>query len=198
MLFFDTLREGREVLLALWCPKILFRPCSPSAGEQPALFTSSQSAVMWCDCTELQPSIHATTASAFMTSIFAWVVPFTLLNSVTGNSCECKEKAVLQFWAVKLLLLRPVCQRPITANCTGQDVQAAIGGFSPNACWQDIRFSVGKAAIVKWRWYIGLRYGRLLYEVFKGFFLGPDRRRQTARERGAGRERERGIQVFAH
>lgn len=96
---------------------------------------------MWCVCTELQPTTKATAASSIMTSIFAWVVPFTLLNSVTARSCECKKKAPDQFWAVKGVLLRSICQRPIKADSVGQAVHTAIEGFSQNAHWQDIVFS---------------------------------------------------------
>lgn len=191
MLFFDTLRKGRSRR-----PVLRFFPelWSPSAGEQPALFTLSQSAIMWCDCAELQPTTKATTASSFVTSIFAWVVPFTLLNSVTASSCECKKKAVVQFWAVKGLLLRPVCQRPIKANCTGQAVHATIEGFSQNAYWQYIEFSVRKDAVVKWRGDIGFCFGRVVYEVFKGVLSGgrhPDgeKERLLEKERLGGEEK---------
>lgn len=115
-------REGGHVGLMM---SLRFFPelCSPSAGEQPALFTLSP---------------KATTASSFTTWIFTWVAPFTLLNSVTASSCEFKNKALAQFWAVKGVLLRSVCQQPIKANSTGQAVHSAIEGFSQNAHWQDI------------------------------------------------------------
>lgn len=62
---------------------------SPSAGWQPALVSFSQSAVMsWF--AQNYTAYHK--KNSIMTSIFAWVVPFTSLNSVTASSCECKIK----------------------------------------------------------------------------------------------------------
>lgn len=94
---------------------------------------------------------------------------------------QCKKESAtkVQFWTVKGVLLRSICQRPIKANSTGQAVLAAIEGFSQNAHWQNIVFSLcKKAAIVEW-WRskedIGFCFGSVVYyEVFKGYFLVAD------------------------
>lgn len=133
---------GREGVTLAWSR---FFPvfCSPSTGECPALFSLSNSAIICCNCTDLQPATEATTANPFMTSIFAWVVPFKSLSSVTASSYECKNKACVQFGAVKGGLLRSVCQRPINANSAGQAVLAACRAFWKCilAC-RMIRFSI--------------------------------------------------------
>lgn len=74
---FDTERGGHVGLIMFWDS---FQSCSRPLLVEEYTVRLSESA-MWCVCTEL----HATTtASSIMTSIFAWVVPFTLLNSLTA------------------------------------------------------------------------------------------------------------------
>lgn len=129
---FDTEKSGGEFMLAQQCSKILFSALVALCWVKAALFSLVLSAIMWCVWSELQPATRATTASSLMSSIFAWVVPFTFMNSVTA---ECKKKKVKR---VKGVLLRSVCQRPIKADNIGQAVHAAIEQFSQNTHWQDI------------------------------------------------------------
>lgn len=169
-------REGGHVGLMM---SLRFFPelCSPSAGEQPALFTLSP---------------KATTASSFMTFIFTWVAPFTLLNSVTASSCECKNKALAQFWAVKGVLLRSVCQQPIKANSTGQAVHSAIEGFSQNAHWQDIEFSVKRLLLWNDKGILVSALGKLHMRCSRASFLG-----QTSRWGERDRDEDTGVCILA-
>lgn len=169
MLFLNVWEEGGRSCWPYDVLRCFPELCSPSAGEQPALFTLSP---------------KATTASSFMTCIFAWVAPFTLLNSVTASSYECKNKGLAQFWAVKGVLLRSVCQQPIKANSTGQAVHAAEG-FSQNAYWQDIEFSVRRLLLWNDEGILVSVLGELHMRCSRASFWGQTSRRGE-RETGDG------------
>lgn len=174
MLFLNVWEEGGRSCRPNDALRFFPELCSPSAGEQPALFTLSP---------------KANTASSFTTCIFAWVAPFTLLNSVTASSSECKNKALAQFWAVKGVLLRSVCQQPIKANSTAQAVHSATEGFSQNAHRQDIEFSVRRLLLWNDKGILVSVSGKLHMRCSRASFWG-----QTSR--WEERETEMGIQVF--
>lgn len=170
--FWHSEKSGGEVVLAQNCSGILFRALVAPCWVKAALFPLVLSATMWCVWTELQRAAKATTASSIMTSIFAWVVPFTLLNSVTA---ECKKKKVKR---VERVLLWSVCQGPFKADSIGQAVHAAIEGFSHNTHWQDIVCSARRLPLCNDEGINGNNSffsGNIVYEVYKAYFCGGRR-----------------------
>ncbi len=85
---------------------------SPSAGEEPALFPLSQSAIICRVCTELQPTTRAPSWHLF-------------LHGWSPSHCWTQWQQTL----VSVKRKRP-CQQLITASSIGQAVHAAIEGFS--------------------------------------------------------------------
>lgn len=110
----------------------------------------SLSAIMWDVCTELQPTTKTTAASSIMTSIFAWVVPFTLLNSVTASYRGCKKESPA-----------PILGRKKKEFCLGQSVS--------NSSKQT---ALAKQCIQLLKGFLKTLPGRTLYSLQEGCHCG--------------------------
>lgn len=176
---FDTVKKGgrREGRSCWLCDVQRFFPelCSPSAGEQPALCTSSPlSGTLGLRLREKKGGGETTTK--------AWVVIFISLNQVSAKSVDVQNIFCCNF-SQQMGLYRPICQRPITANSTSQTVLAAIlKAFSRRWLAEEWIFCQNERGILV------SFLGRAAYEVFEGDSLGSDiqpklqKKKQTARE----------------
>lgn len=134
--------------------------------------------------------------------MLSWVVPFALLNSVTASLVNANESAGPAL-SSRGVLLGSVCQRPIKANSAGKAVHAAIEGFTQNAHWQDIVFSMRRLPLWNDEGVKGILvsvlealYMRCSRATFWGQTSRRGEREKLLEKERPGGEEKGGIQVF--